>query len=59
MRNEEALNDFYELQEKSKEFIEVSKKEIVPNILTSIDTIVSKVDAGELNGLDALVYLRS
>lgn len=53
MRNEEALNDFYELQEKSKEFIEVSKKEIVPNILTSIDTIVAKVDTGELNGLDA------
>ena len=53
MRNEEALNDFYELQEKSKEFIEVSKKEIVPNILTSIDTIVAKVDMGELNGLDA------
>jgi len=53
MRNEEALNDFYELQEQSKQFIEVSKNEIVPNILTSIETIVNKVDLGELNGLDA------
>ena len=53
MRNEEALNDFYELQEENKNFFEVSKKVTVPNILTSIDTIVNKVDLGELNGLDA------
>ena len=53
MRNEEALNDFYELQEENRNFFEVSKKETVPNILTSIDTIVNKVDLGELNGLDA------
>ena len=53
MRNEEALNDFYELQEENKNFFEVSKKVTVPNILTSIETIVNKVDLGELNGLDA------
>jgi len=53
MRNEESLNDFYELQEQNRNFFEVSKKETVPNILTSIDTIVNKVDLGELNGLDA------
>ena len=53
MRNEEAHNDFYELQEQNRNFFEVSKKETVPNILTSIETIVNKVDLGELNGLDA------
>lgn len=53
MRNEEALNEFYELQEENRNFFEVSKKVTVPNILTSIDTIVNKVDLGELNGLDA------
>ena len=53
MRNEEAHNDFYELQEQNRNFFEVSKKETVPYILTSIETIVNKVDLGELNGLDA------
>ena len=47
------MNDFYELQYQNRNFFEVSKKETVPNILTSIDTIVNKVDLGELNGLDA------
>ena len=44
MRNEESLKDFYELQDQNRNFFEVSKKETVPNILTSIDTIVNKVD---------------